>query len=276
MFGSSKKAKLSSAHTSGFAGGAVMMGGASGLPSARQGENAVTLITNTSLLEQGHILGEAGRRSMLRVQAELEAMRAQWLQLINDKIVAIKVVDAATTLAREDERRRKLYTGAPATEVMAGVRSPSKPFSYAVNFDSQSSVTKHMMLLQRAFTEIRYDVNHSRTPLPWRECIPFVILNAASMKPFFDAWALDEERRTLVPRIMARAAATNGGAPVAHLGSDEDDSGYSDTDGVLKTDFDAGAAAAAVNVVALTVTNMPQPSAVDAAVNFTNPPQDKA
>ncbi len=45
---------------------------------------------------------------------------------------------------------------------------------------------------------------------------------------------------------------------------------------VLKTDFDAGAEAAAVNVVALTVTNMPQPSAVDATVNFTNPPQDKA
>jgi hypothetical protein len=87
--------------------------------------------------------------------------------------------------------------------------------------------------LQRAFAEIRYDANHSRTALPWRECIPPVILNAASMKPFLDAWALDEERHTLVPRIIARAAATNGGAPVAHLVSDEDDSSDSDADGVL-------------------------------------------
>ncbi len=92
---------------------------------------------------------------------------------------------------------------------------------------------------------------------------------------FFDAWAVDEERRTLVPRIIACAAAASGGAPVAHLVSDEDDSSDSDADGVLQTDFDAGAAAAAVNVVALTVNNMPQPSAVD-AVNFTNPLQDKA
>ncbi len=96
MSDSFKRAKLTSARTSGYA---VSMGGAGG-----QGDNAVTLITNTSLLDQGHILGEAGRRSMLRVQAELEAMRAQWLQLINDKIAAIKVVDAATTLARDDER----------------------------------------------------------------------------------------------------------------------------------------------------------------------------
>ncbi len=200
---------------------------------------------------------------MLRVQAELEAMRAQWLQLINDKIAAIKVVDAATTLARDDERRRKLFAGASASEVMAGVRSPSK----------QSSVTKHMLLLQRAFTEIRYDAKHNRTALPWRECIPPVILNAASMKPFLDAWALDEERRTLVPRIMARSAASSGGAArVAHLDSDEDDSGDSDADVVHKTDFvGAGAPAAA-----LTVTNMPQQVAAGAAVHFTNPPQDKA
>ncbi len=55
------------------------------------------------------------------------------------------------------------------------------------------------------------------------------------MKPFLDAWAIDEERRTLVPRILARAAAS-GGAParVARLDSDEDDSGDSDADVVQK------------------------------------------
>jgi hypothetical protein len=234
---------------------------------------------------------------MLRVQAELEAMRAQWLQLINDKIAAIKVVDAATTLARDDERRRKLFAGASATEVMAGVRSPSKPFSYAVNFDSPSSVAKHMLLLQRAFTEIRYDAKHNRTALPWRECIPPVILNAASMKPFLDAWAVDEERRTLVPRILARAAASGGGsARVARLDSDEDDSGDSDADAVLKTDFvGAGAPSAPRTITNMpqqiapaTVTNMPQQVApttdtnmsqqvaAGAVVDFTNPPHDQA
>ncbi len=84
MSGSSQKAKLSDSSA------AVMMGGANSLPSGRQGENTVTLITNTPLLEQGQLLGDAGRRSMLRVQAELEARRAQWLKLINDKIAAIK------------------------------------------------------------------------------------------------------------------------------------------------------------------------------------------
>ena len=195
MTDTSKKAKLNDGSAQARTGvNGVAMRSVFGRPHTRPAEKTVTLITNASLQAQGERLGEAGRSLLLSAGIELDAMRDKWLQLLRNKIDAIKRTDTEAAVARDDERKRQLFAGARASDVHCGVLAPSQPISFDVDLQSPRSVNEHKALLQRVVAELRYDATHNGLVLPWRECLPFGVRNAMVMRNCLLAWALEEER----------------------------------------------------------------------------------